>query len=197
MHKNYSHKLNTNSIFYLSVLLLVFTTLSCRQKVDLSESEKKPLMLSTEVEELAAEIAIDNYIGTETVGRMPDMDPAYARRLKLMRIATVDELLTLTGNPNAVVSLVAFEGLYNRDNPTVPSIFEGFIKRGESIRYLKGDVMMEIPLLEYAYVYVMNYKIPDENPPSEVEFADPKFPLSEEKQEMIVQRIDGLRSGDK
>ena len=196
MHANSSLKLKLNPIFYIGLILLIFS-IGCRQKVEVSEFEKKPLMLSDEVEELASEIAKDNYIGTETVGRMPQMDPAYARRLKLMGIATDDELLTLTGNPNAVVSLVAFEGLYNRENETVPAIFDGFLERSESIRYLKGDVMMEIPLLEYAYVYVMNYQIPDEEPPSEVEVADPKFTLSKEKQEVVLLRINGLRSGDK
>ncbi len=195
LHK--SPRLSLSSALLYIGMTMIILTFSCRQKVEVSEFEKKPLMLSDEVEKLASEIAKDNYIGTETVGRMPEMDPAYARRLKLMRIATDDELLTLTGNPNAVVSLVAFEGLYNRENETVPAIFDGFLERSESIRYLKGDVMMEIPLLEYAYVYVMNYQIPDEEPPSEVEVADPKIVLSKEKQDEILLRIDGLRLGDK
>lgn len=191
------NRLLKSSLFLLMGVGILVFSFACRQKIELSEFEKTPLLLSDEVKILASEIANDNYIGTESVSRKPGMDPAYARRHKLMRIATDSELLALTGDPNAVVSLIAFEGLYKRGNSTVPSIFEGYQKRSESINYLQGDMMMEIPLLEYAYVYVMNYQMPNEEPPSEVEFSDPKFAINKEKQKEIVERIDGLRSGDK
>ncbi|NEN24634.1 hypothetical protein G3O08_14095 [Cryomorpha ignava] len=150
--------------------------------------------ISAEVEMLVEKITADNYIGTEQIARKQEMDPAYARRLKLMRIATDDELLALTGNPNAVVSLIAFEGLYNRGNETVPAIFEGIRKRKDIIRYIRGDIAMDMPMLEYAYVYVLHYKIPDEEPPSEIEQADPKFKIAKDEQTAIIERIDGLRA---
>src|SRR5690606_23406251 len=133
----------------------------------------------------------------ETIARNPEMDPAYARRLKLMRIATDGELLTLTGNSSAVVSLIAFEGLYNRGNSMVPVIFEGFKKRTDNIRYLRGDIAIDIPMLEYAFVYVLHYAIPDEEPPSEIEQSPPKFEISKQEQNAIIERIDGLRADGK
>lgn len=174
----------------------LFCTTACRPKVEISDSEKKSLNLSSEVKQLVDEISADNYIGTEQVARKPEMDPAYARRLKLMRIASDDELLALTGNPNAIVSLTAFQGLYNRGNETVPAIFKGFRKRKDVITYLRGDVAMDMPMLEYAYVYVMHYQIPDEEPPSEIEQVEPKFKIEKEEQNAIVETIDGLRARD-
>lgn len=183
----------TYTVFFLFTGLLLCSS-GCRSKVDVSESEKKPLNLSTEVKELVDQIISDNYIGTEQVARKPVVDPAFERRLKLMRIATDSELLALSGNPNPVVSLIAFEGLYNRGNSTVPAIFEGLRKRNDIIHYLRGDLSMEMPMLEYAYVYVLDYNIPDEEPPSEIIQSEPKFALSEEVQSAVIERIDGLRA---
>lgn len=178
-------------------MVILLGSSACRSKVELSDSEKKPMNISSEVKVLVDQIEADNYIGTEQVSRKQEMDPAYARRLKLMRIATDSELLALTGNPNAVVSLVAFEGLYNRENATVPAIFKGFRERKDVIQYLRGDISTELPMLEYAYVYVMHYTIPNEDPPSEIEQLEPKFQITKEDQVLIVQRIDGLRADGK
>ena len=185
-----------NNLFFLLMVILV-SSAACKSKIDISESEKVPMNISGEVTALVDKIQEDNYIGTEQVSRKPEMDPAYARRLKLMRIATDSELLALTGNTSAVVSLIAFEGLYNRENATVPAIFEGFRKRKDIIQYIRGDISMEMPMLEYAYVYVMQYTIPDEQPPSEIEQSEPKFTLAKEEQDAIIERIDGLRADGK
>ena len=182
---------------FCSFLCLLLCASGCKPKDELSAVDPKPVSISNEVKTLAEEIAADNYIGTEQIARKQEMDSAYSRRLKLMRVATDSELLALTGNPNAVVNLIAFEGLYNRENSTVPTIFEGFKNRSDMIRYIRGDLALDMPMLEYAYVYILRYSIPDEESPSEIEPSLPKFELSREEQSAIIEKIDGLRADGK
>ena len=185
---------NTTFFFLISVL---WCAVACKPKDEVSATDLKPVNLRSEIKALAEEIANDNYIGTEQIARKREVDSAYTRRFELMRITTDNELLALTGNPNPVVSLVAFEGLYNRGNSTVPNIFEGFKERTDMIRYIRGDLALDMPMLEYAYVHVMRYSIPDEEFPSELLPAEPKFEISKTEQSAIIQRIDGLRADGK
>lgn len=187
-------KFRSQNIFGFVLVLLVCLSLGCKQKVEMASGVPDAPTLSSQVKMLSAEIAEDNYIGTEQTGRREGMDPAFARRLKLMRIATDAELLILSGDTNAVVGLTAFEGLYKRGNESVPAIFTGFMKRDDIIQYLRGDIAMQMPMLEYAYVYIMHFKIPNEPMPPEVEKAEPKFELPEEKHEQTLLNIAGLRA---
>ncbi len=181
---------------YFPVLIVIILVVGCRPKVEISESDKTQSQISEHVQSLVDEIVQDSYIGTEQVARKQQTDPAYTRRLELMQIASDDELLALTGSKNPIIGLIAFEGLYNRGNSTVPVIFNGFKSRNDRIRYLRGDVMMEMPMLEYAYVYVMRYTIPDEEPPFD-EKTMPKYELLPKEQKAIIEKIDGLRARDR
>ncbi len=178
--------------FLLPAIFVIFPT--CKSSKKVPADVDKPVQLSQEVRTLRNEIAQANYIGTERTNRRQDMDPHFAERLKLMRIATTDELLTLSGDTSAVVALTAFEGLYKRDNKVVPVIFSGYIERSDIIQYIKGDLSERIPMLEYAYVHVMHFKIPDEEYPDEVEEAEPKFELSDTDQKEALLKIAELRA---
>ena len=177
-----------------AILMLVLA--ACNSKVKIAEADENPMKLSEKVENLRKQIALDNYLGTEFIARQQEVDSAYLRKQELMLIATDDELLALTGDPNPVVSLTAFQGLYNRSNAIVPTIFKGYKNRTDRIRFLRGDLMMDIPMLEYAYVYIMHYEIPDDEFFSDSSERTPKFELSEKDQKDVVQIIDGLRARD-
>lgn len=178
--------------FFLSAILVICS--SCNSSKKVSADVNKPIELSQEVLTLRNSIMQANYLGTEQTSRKPGMDPNFAERLKLMRIATTDELLTLSGDTNAVVALIAFEGLYKRGNKVVPVIFNGYMERSDIIHYIKGDLSERMPMLEYAYVNVMHYKIPDEEFPGEVEAAEPKYTLSDVDQKKAILKIAELRA---
>lgn len=172
----------------------LLTLIGCKQNKEILSGIGEPIKLSAEVATLRSAITAANYIGTEYSSRKPNVDPNYTNRMKLMRIATDEELLTLSGDTNAVVSLTAFEGLYNRGNEIVSVIFEGYRSRSDMIMYLKGDIAMEMPMLEYAYVYVMDYKMPGEKHPAGVEMLKPKFELSDAEQTEVALKIAELRA---
>ena len=181
----------------LAVLLGLFVMIvfaGCNSNHKVAESDKNPMNLSEKVEKLRQQIALDNYIGTEYIARKQDVDSAYLRKQELMLIGTNEELLALTGDPNPIVSLTAFQGLYDRGNAIVPTIFNGYKGRTDRIRFVRGDLMMELPMLEYAYVYIMNYEIPDEEFAGDSPEDKPKFELSEKEQKEAVLIIDGLRA---
>lgn len=180
------------SVFFLFAILVVFC--ACKTNKKVPADVDKPIQLSSEIIELRNEIAKANYIGTEQTSRKPGMDPNFAERLKLMRIATDDELLTLSGDTSSVVALTAFEGLYKRGNKVVPDIFNGFMERSDIINYIKGDLFQTMPMLEYAYVNVLHYKIPNEVFPDEVEGGEPKYALSDSDQKKAILKIAELRA---
>lgn len=182
------------AVLFCVSIMMVFA--GCNSKSKIVESGKNPMKLSKKVEELSRQIALDNYIGTEFIARKQEVDSAYLRRQELMDIGTDDELLALTGDPNPVVSLTAFQGLYNRENPVVPTIFNGYKSRTDRIRFVQGDIMMDMPMLEYAYTHVMHYVIPNNEFFSENPEDTPKFELSEKEQKEVVLIIDGLRARD-
>lgn len=182
-------------VFILMVGIVLFAmALSCNRKKDVTSGKSEPVTLSPEVKTLRSAISTANYIGTEQISRKPVMDPNYANRLKLWRLASDDELLILSGDTNAVVALTAFEGLYQRGNKVVPVIFDGYLKRSDIISYLKGDIAHRMPMIEYAYVYIMHYPMPDEKLPEEVEFEEPNFALSDAKKDEAYLKITELRA---
>ena len=152
------------------------------------------MQLTDNVLELSRQIALDDYIGTEMVARQQYVDSAHLRKQELIRIATDEELLDLTANPNPIVSLTAFQGLYNRGNTLVPEIFNDYKNRTDRIRFVRGDLMMDMPMLEYAYVHIMHFEIPNDEFTSETPEHNPKFELSDKDQKEVLLIIDGLRS---
>lgn len=173
-------------------ILLVFT--ACKSESKVVDADKNVIKLSDKVEDLRRQIAHDNYMGTEFIARKQQVDSAYLRKQELMHIATDDELIDLTGDPSAVVSLTAFQGLYNRGKSVVPIIFNGYKSRIDRIRFLKGDLLMEMPMLEYAYVHILNYQMSDDEFHDENPENAPKFKLSAKEQMEVVLIIEELRS---
>ena len=183
-----------NTFFYIPMLMAVLFLLACGNKKEITAQDYDPSLLRPEIVTLADEIFNDNYIGTELMGRMPQTAPAYTRRLRLMSEATPEELRVLTYHPGTIVQLVAFEGLYENGDPAVPVILDRFTSNPELIQYIKGDISQEIPMLEYAYVYVMRFTLPGESVPGHLEPAMPAFTLTDYQHQAVQGRIQKLRS---
>ena len=178
---------------YLLMVLVVFLTDGCKSKTSLSDVAFAPKELREEIRLLADSVKQDNYIGTEQMGRLPIAAPAYLRRQALMHKAYDAELKNLAAHPNTVVSLVAFEGLYERGDDAVPELFNQISERSDILHYIRGDISMRIPMLEYAYVYVMRYPLPNESLPTELAPSSPKYPLTEQTHSEVIQKITSLR----
>ena len=182
------------AMLLFAFLIGVFS--ACNSKHKLGNSDQDTNQLSNKIENLRQQIARDNYIGTERIARQQYVDSAFLRKQEFMRIASDDELIVLASDSNAIVSLTAFQGLYSRGNSVLPTIFKGYKKRTDHIRFIRGDLMMDMPMLEYAYVYIMQYEIPDEEFPGDGPKEVPKFELSDEDQKEVVQIIGRLRPRD-
>ncbi len=151
-----------NYIGSMLALMLIVTLTFCRSK---KEMEQQPGSISPQIEKLAAEIEANNYIGTRYMARIQSESPAWTRRQQLMSDATSDELILLSTDPNFVVMLTAFEGLYRRQHAEVKNIFNRLTHSNEKISYIKGDIYSSMPVLEYAFIYVMGYTMPGEEQP--------------------------------
>jgi hypothetical protein len=180
-----------NAILFL--VIAISTAVGCSSQGNFSKSYFDTRVISEETRLLADSISRDTYIGTEQMGRLPIPAPAYLRRQALMRNAKDAELHMLLDHPDAIVRLVAFEGLYERSDARIPDLLEKIAADGAIIQYIKGDISSQIPALEYAYVYVMRYEMPEEPAPSELTPAAPKFDLPAETRAEMVRRIAALR----
>jgi hypothetical protein len=189
----FKHSLITGFLPVLLIAILIGLTDGCKSGANLSESAYSPKEIREEIRLLVDSIKQDNYIGTEQMGRLPIPAPAYLRRQALMDKAYDAELKNLAAHPNTVVSLVAFEGLYERGNDAVPELFNQILERNDILHYIRGDISTRIPMLEYAYVYVMRYPLPGESTPTELEPASPKYSLSDETHTKTIQKITSLR----
>lgn len=190
---NFKHSLITGFLPVLLIAILIGLTDGCKSGANLSESVYSPKEIREEIRLLVDSIKQDNYIGTEQMGRLPIAAPAYLRRQALMAKAHDAELKNLAAHPNTVVSLVAFEGLYERGDDAVPELFNQILERNDILHYIRGDISTRIPMLEYAYVYVMRYPLPGESLPSELESSQPKFTLPEQAHSEAIQKITSLR----
>jgi len=174
-----------------NLLFIVFIALiSCKAKeaVQVDLAGVRP-----EIEALVNEIKADNFIGTDQIGRMPGTSQAYARRMELIQKASNEELVLLTDDDNAAVSLTAMEGLYKRSYEKLPEIMAKYVERDDYIHYLKGDISMPMPALEYAYTYVFHKPMPGETLPEEAEEPYTRFQLPETLESTIVEKITKLR----
>jgi hypothetical protein len=143
------------------IIVLLFVT-SCKSKKELEQTSAG---LSAQTEKLVAEIEADNYIGTRYMARIQTESPAWARRQQLMNDASDNELILLATHANAVVMLTAFEGLHRRKHSEAKNIFTRLTYNNEKVSYIKGDIYSSMPVLEYAFVYVLGYTIPGEEQP--------------------------------
>ena len=146
-----------------------------------------------EIEAIAKEIEKDNFIGTEQIGRMPGTSAAYSRRQDLMQKASNEELVQLTDDANPAVSLTALEGLYRRSYKAMPELVAKYSERDDYIHYLKGDISMQMPSLEYAYSYILHKPMPGEKLPDELDEPFTRFQLPESLEASIIEKIVELR----
>jgi hypothetical protein len=176
----------TFSLLFFAILFLV----ACKSKepVQVDVAGVRP-----EIEAIAQKIEKDNFIGTDQIGRMPGTSQAYARRQELMQKASNEELIQLTDDANPAVSLTAIEGLYKRSYDKLPEIMAKYAERDDYIHYLKGDISMPMPALEYAYTYIFHKPMPGESLPDELEEPYTRYQLPETLEATIIEKIQELR----
>jgi len=131
----------------------------------------------------------DDFVGTERVAREPTVSGAYVNRMALMENASEAELLALMNHPEGEVVATAFEGLAMQQYNELKQVLLDLSEREIRVSYLAGDVLRTLPVLEYAYVYVLKYDF--ENPsPSTVPID---IGLSAEEKAFIENRILAIR----
>jgi len=172
-------------LFFIAILLI-----GCRSKESLQVDVAG---VRPEIESIAKEIEKDNFIGTDQIGRMPGTSQAFARRQDLMQKASNEELVQLTDDDNPAVSLTALEGLYKRSYEKIPELMAKYAERDDSIHYIKGDLSMPMPALEYAYTYILHKPMPGEKLPDELEEPFTRFQLPESLEATIIEKIRELR----
>jgi hypothetical protein len=177
-------------LFSLTSILIM----ACSGKKKLTEDDIQIHETSSEITQLAAQVAEDNFIGTKKLARMQEDAPSYQRRMDLMEKASADDLLKLTGDPNAVVRAVAFEGLVKKGDDSVPTVLELFLKDDANLNYIKGDVVMPMSLLEYCYTYALSFPMPGEPLPDNAPEYPHEYTLSNELHMAVQMRIKSLRS---
>ncbi len=176
------------------VLFLVIAVLgACKQQQEIAIDRYDPDKLRIEIRLLADSVADDNYIGTEQMGRMPQTAPSFLRRQKLMHNASPAELLSLTHHPNTVVKLVAFEGLTIIEHASVTEVLKRFLSREDEVHYIRGDISMRMPMLEFAYVYILHHPLPGETLPDEIPQFEAVYHIDEDLKSKVVSRILELR----
>lgn len=131
--------------------------MGCKNHQIKNQSDNKMASLENNVAELVEKIKSDNYMGTPYIARSTTKDPAFLRKQKLYDIATDKQLVELANHPNPIVSLTAFQELYNRNHSSISQVFENYFTNTDFITFVKGDVVLEMSVLEYAYTQVLQY----------------------------------------
>ncbi|MCA1762338.1 MAG: hypothetical protein ABR574_09335 [Cryomorphaceae bacterium] len=142
----------------LILFLLAGAGWSCSSQ---KQSGKSDPAISPNTSELAQRIKRDNFISSENIGRDSQSSPAYKNAKQLKDAASLGELRLLTDDDNAVLSAVAFEGLFERGYDQIDEVLVKYIERDESVQVISGDVLREISLLHYAFEKVMGYRVND------------------------------------
>lgn len=184
----YSNKQVVKIYTYILLSLIFFVSCKSKEPVQVDSAGIRP-----EIQALAEKIEADNFIGTDQIGRMPGTSQAYSRRMELMQKASNEELVLLTDDDNSAVSLTALEGLYKRSYEKLPEIMAKYAERDDYIHYLKGDISMPMPALEYAYTYIFHKPMPGETLPYELDEPFTRFQLPETLESTIIEKITKLR----
>lgn len=171
------------------ILLSILVSCKSKESLQVDVSGVRP-----QIESIATEIAKDNFIGTKKIGRVQEDSEAYKRRMDLMESASTEELVQLTDDTNAAVSLTALDGLYQRNYNNLPGIMAKYAERDDTIQYIKGDISREMSSLEYAYVYVFHKPLPGEELPEELQEKFSKYQLPETLESTIIEKIQGFRN---
>lgn len=171
-----------NRLFFILLLL----TIQCKTGKQAFDAEK----LSSPVRELVATVEKNGFIGTEQIGRPGETSEAYQTRMALLEAATDTELIILTEHPDGEVAATAFQGLVNRDYNELKEVLLDFTKGERSLNYIQGDMFMEMSLLEFAYLYVLEYDLDDSTSTGGTKI---EIGLSAEEKAFIRNRILALR----
>ena len=172
------------------VILSLIVLFSCKSGKNISTSEQTEL--SNEVAEMVESLIKTDYIGTENLGRSSQVSPAYIDRENLLSTAREKELLALIDHPEGEVAATAFEGLVRKE---YPNLTEQLFKLGDENRklnYIKGDVLIVMSALEYAYVVVLGNDM-HENP---VKSARVKIGLTSAEKSSVEKKIISIRQSD-
>lgn len=142
------------TISYCISFTIIIALAACGQN-------KNVVSYSEKTSALVSQIAEDNYIGTEIVGRGGGPSDAYKRRRQLIETTPLKELKSLAYNPNAAVSLTAFQGLCEKGAHDVPKILENvYAKENVQVHVIRGDLSFRMSTLEYAYGYILGLTLP-------------------------------------
>jgi hypothetical protein len=135
---------------FASVLIIV----ACKANRPASDFDSGSLSPAT-AERVSALVEFD-FVGTERIARQDETSVAFTNRQALMDTATDEELLNLMGHPEGEVVATAFEALAKRRHVDLKRILLDLSEGEKRVNYLQGDVFLEMSVIEYAYVYVLN-----------------------------------------
>ncbi len=140
------------------LFLLAASAWSCKSQKQTGDSAS---IISEKTKELAQKVRNDNLISSERIGRDSQSSPSYQKAEQLKEQASLSELRLLTDDENAVLSGVAFEGLSEREYDEIDEVLVKFIERDDRVSVVTGDILRDIPLLQYAFENVLGYSVND------------------------------------
>lgn len=171
------------SILLVSVLLF-FSCKSGKESAKFDSEGISPALI-----ELVNNLIETDYIGTEKIGRSPELSPAYANRETIFTLATRKELSALVNHPEGEVAATAFEGLVRMGYEDLKSELFKLAKGDRKLNYIQGDVILTMPALEYATVHILGMELDGETPPVKtVEIG-----LTDDEKAFIENRIKAIR----
>lgn len=181
---------------YLCIILPLLITLcaSCKSKQPGTSEAAPPQGLRGSTAALADSVVADGFLSTPSLGRIPGEAPAYTRRHKLMEVANEEELLLLTQHDHALMRVVGFEGLYRKGYPHMEALLERALDDNATVHYLRGDISMYMPALEYLYTYVLSMPMPGEELPDQALRLEGGFMPDRELAQVAVERIRQYRT---
>jgi hypothetical protein len=161
--------------------------LGCKSNQDISKFDYDDI--SPELKILVENLIKTDYIGTEKIGRSPELSPAYANREAIFSLAGQEELLALIDHPEGEVAATAFEGLAKMEYADLKTELLNLSKGDRALNFIKGDVIFTMPALEYAYINVLGIGFDEENSENHPLETD----LTKDEKAFIENRIKAIK----
>ena len=130
--------------FLLILLLLPF--LSLAQDLNLDYNSKK---IRKEIKKLVEKIGKENIIHSDAVGFSGEKTAQYERFERLIKEATIEELVELMGHPKPAVRGYAFWALAKKHYKDLDNIYVQHAKDGELVFQLDGCMGGDLPLISF------------------------------------------------
>jgi hypothetical protein len=112
-----------------------------------------------------------------------------------MREANEAELISLVAHPSAVVWVTAMEGLYRKNvKSALDTLLPQALDENRQLHYIRGDISMHMPALEYLYSYVMGFSMPGEQLPQKPEPVQQAYSPAADWPEKAASKIDSYRN---